>query len=195
MFTDLMKLPDEKRFYPYQMGFPFELTYTVSANAPDNNFKTIVLRGNQTISTDNFLLENKITTEQSSFKTVSKMRLKTKEIPIKDYDAFRRDIRRAIDDSKWTVLFTRDEHATTKKSLEKKAANDLNDIKALLELAKHHLAVAEFDEALKVANSAIKLDPNNGEAHYSAGIALGFLEKYSESQEAITKSRNLGYRP
>lgn len=66
----------------------------------------------------------------------------------------------------------------------------------------YHLAVAEFfintgsfEQALKPALAAVKLQPKNGHAWYILGTAQGFNAMIEESMASFEKSRTLGYVP
>jgi transglutaminase-like putative cysteine protease len=195
MFTDLAKLPSKKRTYPFRLSFPYEMSFRVNLKLPDESFHALPVTGNSSFANDYFSLEKKINVSDEMIGGETRFNILNSLVMPEDYEIFRTDLRKAVSDSKWLVVAKRDKRTKTKNEFTRQLEDDGNNAVAMINLARHHISLAEYDQALELAQQAAELEPNNGEAHYALGIALGFLNRFEESTREIQIARELGYRP
>ncbi len=195
LFTDLLKLPDVQRRYPLKMGFTYDLRFTVNYKLPGKDYYAVQVSGDGVESNDYFSLRKHVDIAEGVITGETVFRLSKLLVPPQDYGLFRKSLRKAVAESKWVVIAKRDEASSKGNALKQQVESGDADVHSIIELAMHHLSLAEYDQALSLAKRAALLDPESGEAHYALGIALGFQGEYEASDREIGIARKLGYRP
>jgi tetratricopeptide (TPR) repeat protein len=195
MFTELAKLPSKKRTYPLRLSFPYEMSFRVNLKLPDDGFHVVPVTGDSAFASDYFSLVKETRVSEAVISGETRFRILNSRVMPDDYETFRTDIRKAVSDSKWLVVAKRDKRQKTKNKYVRQLERDGENILAMINLARQHISLAQYDQALPLAQKATVLEPENGEAHYALGIALGFLNRFEESSREIQIARELGYRP
>ena len=95
----------------------------------------------------------------------------------------------------WSGRSWRDPASAEGRALDARLARGEGDVATLIARARHHVDVGEYEQALELAERAIEGSSGSGEAHYVRGLALGFLDRFEESDAAIARSQALGYSP
>lgn len=144
----------------------------------DNSFFTLTQNGNE--------VDNNYVVEQ-------KLLMKSNRISLKDYPQFYQLTRQLYSTSDWLINYRYDNSAAELATLTQ-AANNSKKASDAIALAKLHIKKGEYQKALDTANKAIKLEPENGEAHYILGLAQGYNNQLYESEKSFVKAEELGFK-
>lgn len=96
----------------------------------------------------------------------------------------------------WMVSMQEDKRKQADVALASSLADvDEGSWQSQLTLAKHHLDLGQFEQALPAAQAAVRLAPEQGEAWYVLGTVQGFNSLIEESSASFDKALQLGYTP
>jgi hypothetical protein len=195
LFTDLSRLP--ATHVPVQdlrCDFAYKLKMSFKLASPPGSHKPIILSGNEEADNRYFTYSREIEQTNDSTQIHLEFTLRNPTIKAADYSQFRTQLQAIQQRSLWQVVYTRDNHHHGQDGYRQLTQGSYR-IDELLERVRHHLMRGNFDQARRLTRQAVIDYPNNGEAHYLLGIALGFLDDYPASESALSKADLLGYQP
>ncbi|MDH5178120.1 MAG: DUF3857 domain-containing protein [Gammaproteobacteria bacterium] len=191
--NELIKQTERVHDYQYGLSFTVSLkniydlpsaSYAVKFDnkALEHNSKWIKTTHSHTIAADKAVVSSKYVFTDHL-------------VRLAEFEKFRKSIVQAINKSQWDLQLVYDKTRTARNEIKNKLRKNPLDLKAMAELAEHHIDMGEYEKSLAVSRKIIKLDAKNGRAYYIMGIALGMLDRYAESEKALLKSEKLGYAP
>ncbi|MGD8932774.1 MAG: tetratricopeptide repeat protein [Chromatiales bacterium] len=197
LFTDLPQLTAaEDPIDEFRFNYDYRLKMTFSLSSPSDSYLPLIIDGDDQANSRYFSYARKIESGVDAVNVHLEFILHNPAVKAADYAGFRKALLDLQQRSLWQVVYTRDNRHQRTLELQRQVVQGGPDkVEGLLELVRHHLMLANFDQAREFANQAVIDYPNNAEAYYLLGIALGFLDDYPASESALSKADLLGYQP
>ena len=195
LFSHLLTIPDKPRRFDFQSGLPARYRLVTRCPSPGDDYRPNRITGDLNIDHAHFHYSRTIEQGLDGVIVEQDFILKGNVIPAAEYLAFRRDIREAASQSSWFIRYGKDESYIAKLTLKRKLESNGQDHQARIELARQHMAEAEYGLAREMIRQVLADMPGHGEAHYVHGLVLGFLDEFDASDVAFRKAEELGYRP
>jgi hypothetical protein len=196
LFTDLPQLAaTEEPMHDLRFSFGYTLKMTFSLTSPADAYLPLIIDGDDQASNQYIAYSRKIEHVGNTVNVHLEFILHNTAVEAADYAGFHKGLLDFQQRSLWQVAYTRDNPPQHTLKPQRQVEQGSAKFNGLLELARHHLMLANFNQARELASQAISAYPNNGEAYYLLGIALGFLDDYRASESALSKADLLGYQP
>lgn len=196
LFTGFSNLPDPaSRQHDYFEGIRYRLTMETSTTAPSGEYNGVFLKSGQSISSDEFIFNQAVNKNNGVSTMTLDFELLDNVIKRDKYKGFYDDVKTALEGSSWEIRYILDENKVKAEKLKQEFDAEVGNVASVLKLARHYLSIGEYKEAENIILRAAEDNPKNGEVVYVKGLVLGFLDKYEESDNAMKKSKELGYDP
>lgn len=192
LFADLRNLhkPADRK-QPYANDPGYSLRARIVFNSPDQKHQPRVKTRGINIDNPYYKLVQTGTQEPHSYVVEQNLVIKPNRIELANYADFYQKTDDLLNSTDWTLTYEYDATAAEVAALQNSGKNDINSIIALSKL---QIKNGNYQQALNTAQAAIKSAPNNAEAHYQLGLALGYTHQFSESDAAFKKAEALGYK-
>lgn len=195
-FTMLHQLsPPESRTHDLRLGFKFHLLNEEIYPPPTEEFVPAPLPLDESRDTRLLSTHKQYMREGESVKVRWELMLKQNTIRREEYKELYDSMREVLKTSEWLVAFSRGKVDEKEAALEQAVKERPRDAKGLLNLARHYLTKAKYEEAKELLEKAVTIDARNGEIHYFLGIAFSYVDQYEQAQEAFKTAKELGYKP
>ena len=196
MFYTLNKLiAVQQRRYSYSNSMSFQFIQENTYHAPAPEYKPILRDTSRDHRSNWIVTQNHHDSSGNTLTTRSTITYNNTTVPREEFTALQDSYKTATSSSQWSLSFLYDKHYARQLEIEEQLKGKTNNTKALLDLAEHHLNLGEYEKAMDLSNKVIAKDTQNGRAYYLLGITLGFMDRYDESDAALSKADTLGYAP
>ena len=196
MFYSLNKLAGiNERQYSYTNSMSFKFTQQNKYRAPSGQYKPLFKNTSKDFYSNWIITENSHHTSGNIIITTSSITYKNDTVPRHVFNTLKDNYISASNNSQWSLNFIYDKNYARQLEIEEQIKGKTNNKKALLELAEHHMNLGDYEKVIAISNKVISKDKKNGRAYYLLGITLGFLDRYEESDAALSKADMLGYIP
>ena len=120
---------------------------------------------------------------------------KTAAVDNTRYKEFYAAYREAFDKSRAQVVFSKRQGGVASEELEEAVRREPASAGAIVSLVKDYLRRGKYREAKDLLDRGVIMEPANGEIRYLLGISCGYLDLREESKKALSKAKELGYKP
>lgn len=187
-FTEfnLLEKPEERTqdFY-----LPFAFQMTIHRDYPNvlDNASLAFKQPATELDSDFFRLTHRGEMDDHAVKTQTTLQLKSKEIELSSYKAFYEQVKQIYQHGTSTFVFAKNfKKVSEEVPQSESAAKHINYIESLLD-------AGLFEKALKHSTKTIKTFPEHGRIHHLHAIALGFNDRFEESENMFKKAEEMGH--
>ena len=191
-FTDL-DLP-ESRVQDYVVDPGYSLTSEVFFPSPSEYHQVHVLSRSNTFDGRYFSLSDEAAEVEGGYRITQRLTVPDQRLRPKQYTEYYAQAQQLVMGPSWQVQFRYDKAQAQLMALKKQSSNS-DPVEIKISVARHHIRYGDYTLALRSAEQAVEYSPDNGEAHYVLGLAQGYENLLSESDQSFRKARELGYRP
>ncbi len=193
LFTSLDNLPQpDLRKNAYWSHFPCRLALDFLCAPPAEGMRPEAVPKKQSLESPFFILDIVHAREGQSVRSGYDFVIKQARVDRAQYSQFYDAVEEALKKSRWRIVFSRLKGSD---ELEEAVQKEPGNTNALLSLAKDYLRKGKYREAKEVLDKSALAEPDNGEVQYYLGISCGYLDLHSESKNALSKAKALGYKP
>lgn len=195
-FTDFLSYNKvEKRKYDFVFSFPNQINFELNLKKPGKDFAHLFLESDLDKKYESFDLKRVISTEKDKISGLLSFTVNDYILPAWQYNNFIDEVNSIQEGSRYYLSYQLDANESKKQNIDFMASKSSENIDELIVLVKESMSVGEYDQALRLATSAVSIDINHPEANYLLGLAQGFTGAYDESKKSFSKASELGYRP
>lgn len=192
LFADLRNLhkPTDRK-QPYVNNPAYSLQTRIVFNSPSNQHQLRIKTQGTNMDNPYYQLVQTGKQEPQRYIVEQVLTVKDYRIELENYADFYQKTETLLDSTDWTLAY---EYNATAADMAALQSSSKNDAASLIALSKLHIKNGAYQQALESARSAVSAAPNNAEAHYQLGLALGYTHQFPESDAAFKKAETLGYQ-
>lgn len=190
-FTDL-DLP-ENRVQDYVVDPSYSFTAQIFFPSPSEYHQAHVISRSGTFDNRFFTLTQEGAEEKGGYRIQQQLTVPSQRLTAKEYADYYAQVQQLVMGPTWQVQFRYDKAQAELMALQQHTDSD--PAASQIGVARHHMRYGQYALALTSAEQAVEYGPDNGEAHYVLGLAQGYQNLFSESDQSFRKARELGYRP
>lgn len=191
-FIDL-DLP-EKRVQDYVVDPGYRFSTEIFFPNPTDYHQAHVISQTGTFDSRFFTLAQESHEVDGGYRIQQQLTVPSQRLTAKQYGDYYAEVQQLVMAPSWQVQFRYDKAHAELMALEQQR-DELDPAASQVAVARHHIRYGQYARALASAEQAVQTGPDNGEAHYVLGLAQGYQNLFSESDQSFRKARELGYRP
>jgi tetratricopeptide (TPR) repeat protein len=192
LFSDLRNLhkpEDRKQVYVTDPGY--SLSAHIEFTSPSSKHQPVVKTRGGNIDNNYYQLTQTGQQKDNRYIVDQQLTLKPGTVSLANYADFYEKTQALLDSRDWMVSFQYNEAASELLAFEQ---NGKKDAVHYIALTKHHLKQGNYSSALDTAKQAIKMAPQQAEAHYILGLAQGYNNFLPEADASFKKAEAMGYQ-
>jgi len=196
-FTRLLELPEPRlRKTDYFIGLPMQLTQAFHYPAPSDAYEANILSPVRFVETPHMSHYKSVDRTGSGVTVGHRIVLKQTTVPRDEYEDFHASVQDMLEASEAIFVFKERKTPRVPKASAASVGSTGNEGPAArLRRARMFLKKGRYVEARTLVEEILPAAPQNGEAHYLLGVALGQLDEYGPSAAAFKKASEFGYTP